>query len=85
MVVHGDELELVDEAALAVADLLAPVADEAAEAPGFDGDALGDDLLHVAVRFQVSEDAGAVSEPLGLALDLGEDGRDGVDALVAAL
>ncbi len=80
-IVHGTYGEVCWDVALAVADLLAFVADEAAEAPGDEGDALGVDLLQVAVGFEVVEDAGAVGEPLGLALDLGEDGRDGVDAV----
>ena len=81
MLVHGEGVEVGHEAALAVADVLAFEADEAAEAPGVEGDALGDDLLDVAVGVEVREDAGAVGEPFGLALDLGEDGRDGVDAV----
>jgi hypothetical protein len=68
------------DVALAVADLLALVADEAAEAPGLDGDALGDDLLHIAFGVEVCEYAGAVGEPLALALEVGDDGGDGVDA-----
>ena len=71
---------LVGDVALAIAYLLAFVADEAAEAPGLDGDALGDDLLHVAFGLEVVEDAGAVGLPLGLALEGGDDGGDGVDA-----
>ena len=54
---------------------------EAAEAPGVEGDELGDDLLDVAVGLEVVEDADAVGEPVGLALDPREDGRDGVDAV----
>ena len=72
--------EVGGDVALAIAYLLAVVADEAAEAPGLDRDALGDDLLHVAFGLEVVEDAGAVGLPIGLSLEGGDDGGDGVDA-----
>src|SRR5207237_10391295 len=75
------DCEVFGDVALAVANLLALVADEAAEAPGLNGDALGDDLLHVAVGLKVFADAGAMRLPVALTLEGGCVGRDGVDAV----
>ena len=45
-----------------------------------DGDALGDDLLHVAFGLEVCEDLSVMGSPVALSLEGGDDGGDRVDA-----
>jgi len=74
------EGEIEVDAGLAVADLLALVADEALEAPEDEGDALSERFFEVVRWVDGAKDALAVFEPLVFFPDLGEDAGLGVEA-----